>query len=106
MRPTAAWSDDLYQWVHVQDVASGLRQALEHPALPPTGVYTLGAPDTRCPEPTMAILERFRPDLARTVRDPQPGRWPLLSIKTAAETFGYDPNYRMVDAGPQVAGRR
>ncbi len=88
-RPTAAWSDDLYQWVHVADVAHGLRQALERPRLRKTGVYTLGAADTRCPEPTMDILRKFRPDLARTVKDPSPGRWPLLSIKTAAKAFGY-----------------
>ena len=38
---TEAWSDDLYQYVHVNDVVAGLRQALEHADLPPLGVYTL-----------------------------------------------------------------
>ena len=28
-KPTTAWSDDLYQWVHEADIVRGLRQALE-----------------------------------------------------------------------------
>ena len=83
LAPTAAWSDDLYQWVHVRDIARGLRQALEAPDLPGHGVYTLGAPDTRCPEPTMENLQRLRPDLAASLTRPLPGRAPLLSIDRA-----------------------
>ncbi|MEM7532866.1 MAG: NAD(P)-dependent oxidoreductase [Chloroflexota bacterium] len=93
--PTEAWSDDLYQWVHVADVVTGLRQAVEASNLPGVGVYTLGAADTRCPEPTMELLERFRPDLAATVDPPLEGRAPLLSIDHARQTFGYDPKYRL-----------
>ena len=93
--PTLAWSDDLYCWVHVSDVARGLRQALEADGLPARGVYTLGAADTRCPEPTMNLLERFRPDLARTVEPPLIGRAPLLSIARAQAAFGYAPQYRL-----------
>ena len=92
---TEHWSDDLYCWVHVCDIARGLRQALEAPGLPLHGVYTLSAGDTRCPEPTMALLERFRPDLARTLVTPLEGRAPLLSIARARESFGYDPQYRL-----------
>ena len=93
--PTGGWSDDLFQWVHVKDIARGLQQALECPSLPEHGVYTLAAADTRCPEPTMEILERFRPDLAATVARPLIGRETLMSIDRARETFGYDPQYRL-----------
>lgn len=93
--PTAAWSDLLYQWVHVNDVAHGLRQALECSTLPRSGVYTLGAADTCCPEPTMQILETFRPDLAANVTRTLVGREALLSIGHAQETFGYAPRFRM-----------
>jgi UDP-glucose 4-epimerase len=93
-QPTTAWSDDLYQWVHVDDVVGGIRLALEKPDLPGFGVYTLGAADTRCPEPTMQILESFRPDLLRTLRTPIPNREPLMSIKRAQQAFGYSPKYR------------
>ena len=97
MKPTTAWNDDLYQWVHIQDVVEGLAKALACPALPGCGVYTLGAGDTRCPEPTMEILQRFRPDLAATLERPLIGREPLMSIRTAQETFGYAPRFRLAD---------
>ncbi|PIX42712.1 MAG: hypothetical protein COZ06_05290 [Armatimonadetes bacterium CG_4_10_14_3_um_filter_66_18] len=96
LQPTTGWSDDLFQWVHVADVVRGLRQALECPDLPGHGVYTLGAADTRCPEPTMDILRQFRPDLAATVDPPLEGRAPLLSIARARQTFGYAPQFRLV----------
>ena len=83
--------------VHVADVVRGLKQALECPTLPGFGVYTLGAADTHCPEPTMELLERFRPDLAAKVSRPLKGREPLLSIDRARSTFAYAPRFRMVD---------
>jgi nucleoside-diphosphate-sugar epimerase len=95
LQPTKAWSDELYQWVHVRDLARGIRQALEKEELPGCGVYTLGAGDTRCPEPTMEILQRFRPDLAKTLDAPIAGRDPLLSIDRARRTFGYAPRFRL-----------
>jgi len=95
VKPTTAWSDDLYQWVHVTDLVRGLRQALECPTLPTFGVYTLAAGDTRCPEPTMDLLQHFRPDLASRSTRPLPGRAPLLAIDRARETFGYAPAFRM-----------
>jgi hypothetical protein len=79
----------------MDDVAAGLKAALECADLPEYGTYTLSAPDTRCPEPTMEILERFRPDLA--VTESLPGRAPLMSIRKAQETFGYAPKYRLMD---------
>lgn len=97
LKPTGAWSDDLYQWVHVEDVARGIRQAMEAENLTGFGVYTLGAGDTRCPEPTMSLLGRFRPDLARAVDVPLPGRAPLLSIGVAQRAFGYSPRFRLGD---------
>ena len=94
-QPTTAWSDDLYQWAHVEDVARGIRQALEAEENAGFGVFTLGAGDTRCAEPTMSLLERFRPDLAKAVTSPLPYRAPLLSIDRAKRGFGYEPWYRL-----------
>ena len=74
---TEAWSDDLFQWVHVADIVSGLRRALEAPDLPGFGVYTLSAADTRCPEPTLELLNRLRPDLTQNITTPLEGRAPL-----------------------------
>jgi len=97
LQPTTEWSDMLYQWVHVGDVVRGLNQALECPTLPGFGAYTLGAADTRCPEPTMELLTKFRPDLAAKVSRPIKGRDPLLSIDRARNTFGYAPRFRMAE---------
>jgi UDP-glucose 4-epimerase len=95
LKLTEQWSDDLFQWVHVADVVSGIRQALEKSDLPGSGAYTLSAGDTRCLEPTMEILRKFRPDLAQHVTVPLEGRAPLLSIGLAQRTFGYAPRYRL-----------
>jgi len=95
LAPTTEWNDDLFQWAHLHDIARGLRQAVEAPDLPAHGVYYLGAADTRCPEPTMEILERFRPDLAGTVDPPLQGRAALISIERARTAFGYAPQYRL-----------
>ena len=95
LAPTTAWSDDLYQWVHVEDIARGIRQALEKETLPGFGVYTLGAADTRCPEPSAELVARFRPDLPLTA--PLPGRTPLLAIDAAQQAFGYEPQFRLGD---------
>ena len=92
---TTQWSETLYQWVHVGDVVTGIRQALLAPNLPGFGAYTLGAGDTTCPEPTMELVQRFRPDVP--VVEPLPGRAPLLSISRAQQTFGYAPRYRLGD---------
>jgi nucleoside-diphosphate-sugar epimerase len=97
LQPTTVWSDDLYQWVHAEDVAAGLKAALECPSLPEFGVYTLSGPDTRCPEPTKEVLERFRPDLAANLTEELPDRTPLMSITKARKTFGYDPKYRLME---------
>ena len=96
LEPTIGWSDDLFQWVHVADIARGIRKALEADRLT-GGAYTLGAGDTRCPEPTMTLLEQYRPDLAQTLKESLPGRAPLLSIAKSQEAFGYDPQFRMGD---------
>lgn len=95
LEPTQSWNDDLFQWVHVEDVARALRQALEDPMLPGHGVYTLAAADTRCPEPTMDILWRFRPDLAASLTRPLPGRSSLVSSDRARLAFGYSPRFAL-----------
>jgi nucleoside-diphosphate-sugar epimerase len=81
--------------VHVEDIARGIRQALEKENLPGFGVYTLGAADTRCPEPSAELVARFRPDLPLTA--PLPGRTPLLAIDAAQQAFGYEPQFRLGD---------
>ena len=95
LQPTEKWADDLYHWGHLQDVVAGIRQCLEEANLPGYGAYYLGAPDTRCPEPTMELLRRFRPDLAANVTQPLEGRAALISSERAHQAFGYSPRFRL-----------
>lgn len=93
--PTEAWSDDLYTWVHVRDIAKGIRQALEAPDLPGYGAYTLNASDTSCPEPTMELLRSLRPDYLTALTTEIQGRDALISSAKAREAFGYQPSFRL-----------
>ncbi len=95
---TDGWSDDLYTWVHVRDIARGIRLALEAERLPGHGVYTLNAGDTRCPEPTMALLRRYKPEYAQRLAVPLEGRAALISIEAARNAFGYAPVYTLEEA--------
>lgn len=95
LAPTAAWSDDLFTWVHVSDVVSAIRQALEAEQLPGHGTYTLNAADTRCPEPTMELLRKWKPDWAGRLSAAIQGRDSLISIAKAKTAFGYAPRYRL-----------
>jgi nucleoside-diphosphate-sugar epimerase len=93
VQPTTQWPATLANYVDLRDVVQGLIQALECKTLPPTGVYQLTAPDTLLPEPTMEIIERFRPEWLNRVREPLPGRMTMLSHSRARQTFGYDPQW-------------
>ena len=72
--------------------------ALECDSLPLSGVYQLTASDTSLPEPTMEIIERFRPELLKVIRAPLPGRASILSYELAQKTFGYRPKYSWHEA--------
>ena len=93
--PAREWSPTLWQWVHVADVARGIRQALECETLPGHGVYTLAAADTTALEPSMELLERFRPDLLAKLSRPLEGRESFLCTRRAREAFGYSPFMRL-----------
>lgn len=92
---TTAWSDDLYTWVHVRDIVTGIRQALEAPDLPGYGAYTLNASDTSRPEPTMELLRRLRPEYLSILTSPIEGRNALISSENARRSFGFEPRYRL-----------
>lgn len=93
IEPTREWPETLATYVDLRDVVQGLLKALECPALPTSGVYQLTASDTLLPEPTMEIIERFRPDLLGVLRQPLPGYASMLSHERATRTFGFQPKH-------------
>lgn len=63
-KPITGWSEWLWCWVGSEDVAEAHRLLMEKAeTLPVHDVYFLNADDTTCLEPSLAIVERYRPDL-------------------------------------------
>jgi nucleoside-diphosphate-sugar epimerase len=93
VRPTTEWPVWLGSYVDLRDVVQGVIQALECASLPQTGVYQLSAPDTLLPEPTLEIIERFRPELLDRLHAPLPRHASMLSSARAQETFAYQPRH-------------
>jgi nucleoside-diphosphate-sugar epimerase len=101
--PTTEWRNDLFQWVHVRDVAQAVAAAVtvEEVAPPP---LTICAADTKAPEPTWELIERFRPELAGSITEPLPGRSSLVSIAGARTALGYRPRFTLHAAVRPVGG--
>ena len=95
MPEATEWKEDLWNWVHVRDVVTGLRQAAEAPNLPGFGVYNLNAPDTRAVEPTEWLVRRFKAEYLSRLTEPLPGRTALVSTRAARDAFGYSPSFSL-----------
>jgi nucleoside-diphosphate-sugar epimerase len=89
---TQEWATDLWQWVHVLDLVQAVRLAVTGPD-PTSEAIVVGAGDTRAPEATVDLICRFKPGLERNLREPLPGRSPLLSIARARQFLGYEPQF-------------
>lgn len=87
---TTSWADDLYEWVHLDDVTEGIALATTVPHITPEPMV-LGAGDTYAPEATLDLVREFRPELEAGLRHAIPGRSPLLSIARAQTNLGYNP---------------
>ena len=98
LAPATAWSDDLYQWVHVEDVARGIRQALEADHLTRLrGVHARGRRYPLPGSPPWSWSAGFAPTWhGRWLRRSQDAL-PLLAIDKARNAFGYDPQFRLGD---------
>jgi nucleoside-diphosphate-sugar epimerase len=67
-KPVTGWSEWLWCWVGSEDVASAHKLLMEKAeSLPPHDVYFLNGDDTTCLEPSLELVERFRPDLLPVV---------------------------------------
>lgn len=70
VKPVNAWSPWMWCWVGSEDVAAAHRLLMEQADdLPVHDVYFLNADDTLALEPSMEIVERFRPELSPFVQD-------------------------------------
>lgn len=68
-KPTNGWTPWLWCWVGSEDVASAHRLIMEKAdTLPPHDVYFLNADDTSALEPSLELVERFKPEFLSKVR--------------------------------------
>ena len=68
-KPTNGWTPWMWCWVGSEDVASAHRMIMEKAeTLPPHDVYFLNADDTVVLEPSLELVERFKPELLPKVK--------------------------------------
>jgi nucleoside-diphosphate-sugar epimerase len=73
VRPAAGWSEWLWCWVASVDAARAHRLVMEAALdkgspLPPHDVFFCTSDDTSALEPSMELVERYRPELVPLVR--------------------------------------
>jgi UDP-glucose 4-epimerase len=89
--PTSGWSDWMWAWIGSEDLASAHRLLMEKAdSLPPHGVYFCNGDDSTALEPTMELVQRFRPDLLPHCRGLE-GHASLLSNRRLREAVGWEP---------------
>ncbi len=92
-QPATGWNEWLWGWVASEDVARMHRMIMEAAeTLPPHDVYFLNGADTTALEPSLELVERFRPDLLPLVRD-LPGYAAFFSTAKARQAFGFEPQF-------------
>lgn len=84
------WNPWLWAWVASEDVASAHRLLMEKAeAIEPHGAYFCNADDTSALEPTMELLERFKPGLIPLARGIE-GHASLISNRRLKEAVGWE----------------
>ena len=91
VRPVAAWSDWMWGYVASEDLADLHRLILEQAQdLPPHDVYVANALDSSALEPSLELVERFRPDLV-AVSGALRGHDAFFSSAKARADLGWSP---------------
>jgi nucleoside-diphosphate-sugar epimerase len=87
--PPTEWSDGLFGYVDIRDLARAYRMCLEAAeGMPPFEVFYINAADTLALEDSPALVERLRPDLVPKLRRIE-GRQSLISTARAERLFGW-----------------
>jgi nucleoside-diphosphate-sugar epimerase len=97
------WSDWLFAYVDIRDMARAFRMCLEaSDRLPPFEAFFCNAADTRLLEDTRSFVERKRPDLVPKLRGIE-GRASLISTAKAERMFGWKPEHSWTEFLPAGA---
>jgi nucleoside-diphosphate-sugar epimerase len=88
-QPLSGWSEWMYGWVGSEDVACAQRLLMESAYdIQPTGFYYCNADDTDLLEPSIEVLEKFKPEYLPLVKD-LPGHASFLSNKRLQQVVGW-----------------
>jgi len=90
-KPVESWSSWLWAWVGSEDVALAHRLLMEKaPHIESHGAYFCNGDDTTTLEPTVELIERYRPSLLPLVRDLD-GNASFLSNAKLRASVGWSP---------------
>jgi nucleoside-diphosphate-sugar epimerase len=89
--PAKGWNPWLWAWVGSEDVASAHRLLMEKAGqIPAHGAFFCNGDDTTALEPSLELIERFKPELLPLVKE-LPGHASLLSNQKLRQTVGWEP---------------
>jgi nucleoside-diphosphate-sugar epimerase len=89
--PATAWDPWFWAWIGSEDLASAHRLLMENAGrIEPHGVYFCNNDDTYAVEPTVELVQKFRPDLLPLVTKLE-GHDSILSNRKLKETVGWKP---------------
>jgi len=90
-KPASGWDSWLGAWIGSEDLASAQRLLMEKARdIEPHGVFFCNGNDTRALEPSLELVQRFRPDLLPVVRE-LPGHSAFISNARLKQTAGWEP---------------
>lgn len=97
MQPATGWDGGFWGYVASEDMGS-LHRTIQDKAetLPPHDVFIGNAPDTLALEPSLELIETFRPQLLPLVRE-MSGHQAFFSTAKAARMLGWTPKHSWRD---------
>ena len=97
--PAARWEGSkLWHYVDTRDVARAHRQVFDAmDRLPPHDAFLIHAADHRAMEDSRELVDKFRPDLLRSIPVYLRGRQAFVSCEKAHNAFGYTARYSWTD---------
>ncbi len=99
--PAGGWEEWLWPWIGSEDLASAHRLLMEEAGeIEPHGVYFCNNDDTTALEPTMELIERFKPDLLPRCKGIE-GHASLMSNAKLRATVGWEPRTSWRDAAAE-----
>ncbi len=90
-KPVQGWKESLWCWIASEDVATAhcmIQNAANQ--LPPHDVYFLNADDTTALEPSLELVEAYRPDLEPLVNRLD-GHQSMISVEKLKRAVGWSP---------------